>query len=86
MMIEPCTAAKRAGFFLLWIATMLFSPQDQEWLVPFWEQHITPTLGPKATRQFVKATLKPSNWLGDTIIKPRLFRAMPSAASTTPWT
>jgi hypothetical protein len=53
---------------------MLFSPQDQEWLVPFWEQHITPTLGPKATRQFVKATLKPSNWLGDTIIKPRLFR------------
>src|SRR5215212_10826245 len=32
-----------------------------------------PTLGPKATRQFVRATQNPSNWLADTIIKPRLF-------------
>src|SRR5215212_1635848 len=32
-----------------------------------------PVLGPKAARQFVRATQSPSNWLTDTIIKPRLF-------------
>src|SRR3954447_8168952 len=53
---------------------MLFSSHDQDWLVPFWQEHITPTLGPKAARQFVRATQSPSNWLADTIIKPRLFR------------
>ena len=52
---------------------MLFSSQDQDWLVPFWNQHVTPALGPKAARQFVRATQSPSNWLADTIIKPRLF-------------
>ena len=52
---------------------MLFSSQDQDWLVPFWQEHITPTLGPKAARQFIRATQSPSNWLADTIIKPRLF-------------
>ena len=52
---------------------MLFSSHDQDWLVPFWQEHITPTLGSKAARQFVRATQSPSNWLADTIIKPRLF-------------
>ena len=53
---------------------MPFSKFDQEWLVPFWREHLTPTLGPKAANQFVRATLNPSNWLADTIIKPRLFK------------
>jgi hypothetical protein len=60
--------------FLLWIFNMPFSKFDQEWLVPFWHEHLTPALGPKATKQFVRATLNPSNWLVDTIIKPRLFK------------
>ena len=53
---------------------MLFSSQDQEQLVPFWNQYITPALGPKATRQFVRATLHPSNRLADAIVRPKPFR------------
>ena len=60
---------------------MLFSSQDQERLVPFRNQYITPALGPKATRQFVRTTLHPSNCLADAIVRPKLFR--PDAFSGT---
>ena len=38
---------------------MPFSPEDQQRLVPLWQDHITPALGPKAARQFTDATLDP---------------------------
>src|SRR3954463_2176578 len=55
------------------VSDMLFSSQDQDWLLPFWQEHITPVLGQKAARQFVRATQRPSNWLAETIIESRLF-------------
>lgn len=53
---------------------MLFSLQDQQRRLPFWHECITPTLGPKAAKQFADATLKPKTWFQDTIVKPRLFQ------------
>ena len=73
-MVKPCTAANVQGFFIDGFSHMLFSKFDQQWLVPFWQEHVTPILGRKAAKQFVRATLEPSNWLADTIIKPRLYR------------
>ncbi|MFC4173440.1 hypothetical protein ACFOYU_15455, partial [Microvirga sp. GCM10011540] len=70
---EPCTSASVQGFSL-WIFYMLFSYEQQERLGLLWQQHVLPTLGSKATKQFVKATQNPKTWFGDAIIKPNLFR------------
>uniref|UniRef100_UPI00288912B1 hypothetical protein n=1 Tax=Methylobacterium sp. WCS2018Hpa-22 TaxID=3073633 RepID=UPI00288912B1 len=53
---------------------MLFSQNDQQWLVPFCHDHIAPALGRKAANQFVRAIQKPTTWFTENIIRPRLFR------------
>ncbi|MEE1614051.1 hypothetical protein, partial [Microvirga sp. CF3016] len=53
---------------------MLFSYEEQERLALLWQQYVTPTLGSKATKQFVKAAQNPKTWFADAIIKPHLFR------------
>jgi hypothetical protein len=52
---------------------MLFSPEERDRSFELLERYISQALCARGCNKFVRATMEPSNWFVDTIIRPSLF-------------